>query len=144
MTRYAEVLLSLPLNEKFLYVVPELFREKTKKGSRVLVPFKQRMLTGYVVRLRKKCPSLDFKLKEITEVLDEKPVFSPSFLVFTQKLSQYYHSSWGEILQASLPPSFTLKSRTKVFLTEKGRAVGKKDDLSAVEWLILTTPPTRL
>jgi primosomal protein N' (replication factor Y) len=67
------------------------------------------------------------------EVLGEEPVFSSSFLSFTRKLSDYYYSSWGEVLQASLPPSFILKSQVRVSLTEKGREAVRKEGLPRAE-----------
>jgi primosomal protein N' (replication factor Y) len=133
MTLYAEVVLSLPLDQSFSYIVPESCRKKAKIGSRVLVPLGQRMLTGFIVKLRKRSASPEFELKEIAEVLDEEPVFSPSFLSFTRKLCDYYYSSWGELLQASLPPSFILKSKTRVGLSEKGRAALQDEALSGEE-----------
>jgi primosomal protein N' (replication factor Y) len=138
MTLYAEVILSLPLDQSFSYIVPESCRESAKIGSRVLVPLGQRMLTGFIVKLRKRKISSEFKLKEIAEVLDEEPIFSPSFLSFTRKLCAYYYSSWGELLQASLPPSFILKSKTTVALSDKGIAVLQGEDLSGEERKLLS------
>ena len=120
MTLYAEVTLSLPVSQTFIYAIPESLRTGSLVGSRVLVPLGQRVMTGFVIRLRKKRLDPGIQLKEILEVLDEEPVFSPAFLSFTQKLSDHYYSSWGEVLQASLPPSFILKSQARVSLTEKG------------------------
>lgn len=133
MTLYAEVILSLPLDQSFSYIIPESCRESAKIGSRVLVPLGQRMLTGFIVKLRKRRISPEYKLKEIAEVLDEEPIFSPSFLSFTRKLCAYYYSSWGELLQASLPPSFILKSKTTVALSDKGIAALQEEDLSREE-----------
>ncbi len=133
MTLYAEVILSLPLDQTFSYIVPESCKKSAKIGSRVLVPLGKRILTGFIVKLRKRRISPGFELKEIAEVLDEEPVFSPSFLSFTRKLCDYYYSSWGELLQASLPPSFILKSKTRIALSEKGRAALRDEDLSREE-----------
>jgi len=137
MTLYAEVVLSLPVSQTFIYAVPESLRVKTLVGSRVLVPLGQRMMTGFVVKLRKKRVSSEIKLKEIVEVLDEEPVFSSAFLSFTRKLSDYYYSSWGDVLQASLPPSFILKSQARVSLTESGEDAARKDDLTKEEMEVL-------
>lgn len=137
MTLYAEVVLSLPLDQSFTYLVPPQFQEKTKIGSRVLVPFSQRILTGFIVKLRKRRPSAEYQLKEIKDVLDKIPVFSPSFLNFTRELSQHYYSSWGEILQASLPPSFLLRTERKIFLTEEGKKAIERNVLSDGERKIL-------
>jgi primosomal protein N' (replication factor Y) len=137
MTLYAEVVLSLPVSQTFIYAVPESLPVKTLVGSRVLVPLGQRMMTGFVVKLRKKRVSSEIMLKEIVEVLDEEPVFSSAFLSFTRKLSEYYYSSWGDVLQASLPPSFILKSQARVSLTESGEDTVRKGDLAKEEMEVL-------
>ena len=133
MTLYAEIILSLPLDQSFSYIVPESYQSEAKIGSRVLVPFGQRLITGFIINLRKKKLSRDIKLKEIKEILDERPVFSPSFLSFTRKLSEYYYTSWGELLQASLPPSYILKSKTEIFLSEQGLTSLQGETLSRDE-----------
>ena len=133
MTLYAEVILPLPLDQPFSYIVPEWYREKAKIGTRVLVPFHKRLLTGFIVDIKKRRKTRDLKLKEISEILDEKPVFSPSFLSFTRRLSDHYYSSWGELLQSSLPPSFILKSKKRISISEKGKASSKNRDISEEE-----------
>lgn len=133
MTLYAEVFLPLPFDHGFTYLVPAAFHQKVKEGSRVLVPFKDTRLTGFVGRLRRRKPRKELPLREIIEVLDEEPVFSPSFLSFTRKLSQTFFSSWGEILQASLPPAYILKTETSVFLKEEGKKALRGKDLSREE-----------
>ena len=133
MTLYAEVILPLPLGQAFSYAVPERYRKKAKIGTRVLVPFHKRLLTGFVVDLKKRRKTRGLKLKEIFEVLDEKPVFSASFLSFTRRLSDYYYSSWGELLQSSLPPSFILKSKKRISISEKGKTSSKSKDISREE-----------
>ncbi len=138
MTLYAEVILSLPVSQTFTYTVPESLRIKTLVGSRVLVPLGQRMMTGFVVKLRKKRLSSEIKLKEVVEVLDEEPVFSSAFLSFTRKLSDYYYSSWGDVLQASLPPSFILKSQARVSLTDQGEEAVRKGGITKEEMEVLT------
>lgn len=138
MTLYAEVVLSLPVSQAFTYSIPESLSTKALVGSRVLVPFGQRIMTGFIVRLRKKRQSTDIKLKDIVEVLGEEPVFAASFLSFTRKLSDYYYSSWGDVLQASLPPSFILKSQVRVSLTEKGREAVRKEGLPREEKELLS------
>ncbi len=133
MTLYAEVVFSLPVDRSFSYIVPEAFKKKAKIGSRVLAPLGQRLLTGFIVNLSEKKPAEGYQLKEIAEVLDEEPVFSPSILSLTQKIGSYFYSSWGELLQSSLPPSFILRSQKKIFLSEKGKASLRDETLSAEE-----------
>jgi len=120
MSLFAEVVLPVPLRKSFFYIIPEKYREKTKKGARVLVSFRKNLLTGYVIGIKKEVSTPNIELKEIKELLDEKPVFSDSFLSFTKRLSDYYYSSWGEMLQISLPPSFSVKTRTLITISEQG------------------------
>jgi primosomal protein N' (replication factor Y) len=128
MTLFAEVFLSLPLDKSFLYIVPESQKDVVGVGSRVLVPFKESKRTGIVVKLRKRGVPEGLTLKEVHAVLDESPLLSKNFLSFTKKLSDTYYSSWGELLQASLPPSFVPKTKTVYSITDKGKiALDKKD-----------------
>ncbi|MBS3818498.1 primosomal protein N' [bacterium] len=138
MTLYAEVVLPLPLNKSFIYKLPEKVSSSPQVGSRVLVPFRNRKLTGFIIRIRKKSPRSNFRLKMVSHVLDERPVFSVSFLSFTRKLSRYYHTSWGELLQLSLPPSFILRTRKLIGLTGKGREVLQNNSPSKEEKKLLS------
>ncbi len=134
---YAEVVLPLPLAKSFHYKVPASFRENVDIGSRILVPFGRRAMTGFVIKLRQKNPVPGMELKMITEVLDPYPVFSSRFLTFTQKLADYFYSSWGEVLQASLPPSFVVRSQTRYLVSDNAGVGDNKQKLSPAEARIL-------
>ena len=133
MTLYADVILPLPLSQAFSYAVPPEFEGQIQPGIRVLVPFGERLLTGFVVRARAKKRREDFQLKAISEVLDEAPFFSNRVLSFTEKLSRYFFTPWGEILQAAVPPSFLIRSRTSLVLSQKGVEALSQDLLSEEE-----------
>ncbi len=134
---YAELVFPLPLNQKFLYEVPAVWTDSAKVGSRVLAPFHNRTLTGFIIGLKKRRPTSIFETKEILEVLDEKPVFSPSILLFAQKLSEYYYSSLGELLQAALPIGYVLKSKQEIFITGKGKKEFGENELPIEERKLL-------
>ncbi len=133
MTLYADVILPLPLSQAFSYAVPPEFEGQIKPGMRVLVPFGERLLTGFVIRSRAKKRREDLKLKSICEVLDEAPFFSSRILSFTEKLSRYFFLPWGEILQAAVPPSFLIRSRASLVLSQKGFEALGQDLLSEEE-----------
>ena len=137
MSVYAEVALGLPLTQTFTYAIPEAIRAQAKVGSRVLVPFQRRKITGFIVGLKLKKKTEEFEVKDIHEVLDEEPVFTDAFLSFTQKLSDSHFSSWGEMLEAALPPSYVPKSRIKMSLSGAGKSALQNDFLSAGETEIL-------
>ncbi|MEW5901143.1 MAG: primosomal protein N' [Acidobacteriota bacterium] len=121
MTLYADVVLPLPLDQPYTYIIPPDAAESIAVGSRVLVPLGQRWQTGFVVALRKRRPAGRLNLKPVREVLDEKPLFSSALLSFAAKLGRSCFTPWGEILQAAVPPSFLVKSRAGVFLRAKGK-----------------------
>jgi primosomal protein N' (replication factor Y) len=137
MTLFAGVILALPLDRYFLYTVPDSQKESVGVGSRVLVPFKGRERTGIVIKLKKKGVPKGLKIKEIHAVLDKTPLLSTDFLSFTQKLSAYYYSSWGELLQSSLPPSFVPRTQTTFSITDKGRRALDGEELSDRERTVL-------
>ncbi len=137
MSLYAEVVLGLPLTKTFTYVIPETSKALAKVGSRVLVPFHRREITGFVVGLKSRKKREDYELKDIREVLDEEPVFTSEFLFFTQKFSAASFCSWGEMLQAALPPSYVPKSRVKMSLSEEGEKFLQSESLAEGETKIL-------
>jgi len=137
MTLFAEVILSLPVERAFVYAIPDDFAKKAVAGSRVLVPFKDRLLTGVVIRRKKTSPP-GVKLKAIQDVLDDTPIFSPQFLSFTRQLSHAYYSSWGELMQIALPASFAPKSKIRVSITENGRLALNENKISLQEKNILS------
>jgi len=137
MSLFAEVVLPVPLRKSFLYVVPEKYGKEIKKGVRVLVPFRKNLLTGYVIAVTERAPLENIALKEIKELLDADPIFSASFLSFTRRLSDHYYSSWGEVLQISLPPSYTIKTRVVLAVCEKGKEYLKKETCRGLEREVL-------
>lgn len=79
MSRFADVILPLPLAKYFTYRIPEEWQETLVSGSRVIVPFgRKRFYTAIVARLHNNEPQ-DYEIKDISTLLDSTPVFtSPS------------------------------------------------------------------
>ncbi len=98
---YAKVVLGLPIEGPFDYIVPEGMRGKIIAGCRVIVSFGRGKKVGYVVKITAKT---DIKnLKSISRVIDEIPVLNKNMLLLTKKLSEYYCCSWGEAIETALP-----------------------------------------
>lgn len=133
MTRYVDVLLPLPLSEVFTYIVPPPLTKKIQPGMRVLVPFRGRLLTGFVVQIVTKTRKTNLLLKPIAELLDEKPFVPRAFLFFVEKLSRYFFLPWGEILQAAVPPPFLVGTKTRYSLSPKGVEALNRDILPPTE-----------
>ncbi len=121
MTLYARVVFPLPLEQSFLYAVTERLRAAARPGARVVAPLGSRRMNGFIVSLTSDPPPAGVDVKEIAEVLGERPFRDERFLAFTKALSEEFHAPWGEILQASLPPSMAGRTRITVRLTDLGR-----------------------
>ncbi|MCO6509734.1 MAG: primosomal protein N' [Aridibacter famidurans] len=123
--RFAEVALPLPVRHTFHYEVPEQMRETVEKGSRVLVPFGKRRLTGYVVSLSEELePEVadkGFRLRKLSEVPEEDPLITDEILRLTEWTAEYYAGSWGELLKASLPAGISGSFAAFVSATNEGR-----------------------
>lgn len=121
MTLFARVVFPLPLERSFLYAVPAAFQAAARPGARVAAPFGTRRQNGFIVAVTADPPAAGVKVKELLQVLDDRPFRDERFLEFTGRLSAEFHSSWGEILQTALPPSLAGKTKTVVVLTDAGR-----------------------
>ncbi|MFH0918170.1 MAG: primosomal protein N' [Candidatus Omnitrophota bacterium] len=98
---YANVVLGLPIDGPFDYLVPDGLEAKISVGVRVWVNFRNKKEVAYVVKLNNKTKII--KLKEIIAVIDTAPILDEWMLALTQALAKYYCCSWGEALEAALP-----------------------------------------
>ncbi|HXG84875.1 MAG TPA: primosomal protein N' [Pyrinomonadaceae bacterium] len=123
--KYVEVALPIPLRQTFTYVLPVGLRETVKTGARLLVPFGKRQITGYTVALHTELnPELEIEesaLKEAIELLDAEPLLTEEIVRLTQWTADYYASSWGEVLKASLPAGINRTTEQIYSITMQGR-----------------------
>ena len=133
MTLTADVVVPLPVERVFRYLVPDDVRGAVRPGVRVLVPFGRRRLTGFVVSVAEGPGPDGVSLKDIAAVLDAEPVFGPSLLAFSRDLARLSYIAWGEVLQSGLPPSFLVRERASVRLTPAGAEAARKGGLGRRE-----------
>ena len=98
---YANVVLGLPIDGPFDYLVPPELEEKVAIGARVWVNFRNKKEVAYVVELNNKTKIK--KIKEVISVIDLYPILDSAMLQLTKELAEYYCSSWGEAIEAALP-----------------------------------------
>jgi primosomal protein N' (replication factor Y) len=111
------VVLPVPLDNSFTYLVPAELEEEARVGCRVLVPFGKRRLTGLIVGYVEG-EDEPYDLKPIHDVLDEVPSLTPEMLRLTRWISDYYLCGWGEAVRAALPPGMEIESRHVIERTE--------------------------
>ncbi|MFA6357117.1 MAG: primosomal protein N' [Candidatus Omnitrophota bacterium] len=98
---YAKVVLGLPIDGPFDYLVPLDLENKILAGSRVWVNFRNKKEVAYVVELNNKTTIK--KIKDIASVIDAQPVLDEAMLLLTRQLAEYYCCSWGEAIETALP-----------------------------------------
>ena len=128
-----DVVLPLPLDQAYTYRVPDAVAGAAQVGARVLVPFRNRRLTGVIVGEGPPPDTLDFEVKEVLDLLDDVPVCTPELLDLTEWIADYYVCGWGEALKATLPAGTTVETQRRLTRTaanpgawtdhEAGRAV---------------------
>ncbi len=116
-----DVVVPVPLDRTFTYLVPDEFAPDVSCGVRVLVPFRQRKLTGVVVAVDPAADgsTLDFKAKPIAEVLDETPALTDEMLRLTRWMADYYVCGWGEVVRAALPSGTEVATESYLRRTEE-------------------------
>lgn len=114
---YAEILLSRNTDRLFTYQVPESLTNKIKVGSNVVVPFRNIVLSGFVVRFVSKP---DFKLiKNVMKVNDQPCLFTENSIKIAEQISEYYMVDFLKSLYLFLPPGMDKKNKKINQLTER-------------------------
>jgi len=104
----AEVAVPVPLRHLLTYEVPDGLLERARPGSRALVQVGSRRMTGVIVSVGSPAETSTAKrLKQLIEVLDEKPLLSEELLSFVLRAADYYLCPPGEAVRAALPPSMS-------------------------------------
>jgi primosomal protein N' (replication factor Y) (superfamily II helicase) len=117
----AEVIVTLPVQGRYHYLVPPHLAGRARVGSRVLVRFGTRKVTGVVVKATARPPE-GVELAELSEILDDEPSLPTDLLDLCLWVAEYYEAPAGEALKAALPAGSGVAARKVIGLTEAGRA----------------------
>jgi len=100
--KYVKVLLNLPLDQSFNYKVPAELSSRIQIGRKVMVPFKGKVISGFVVGETERGQKRR-GLKEIIKVMDDFPPLSKNFVKLAKWISNYYYCSLGQALHSVFP-----------------------------------------
>ena len=126
-----DVLVPIPLLEKFSYLPPKNSKYPIKQGSRVLIPFGNRTLVGVIWGKRLQGSADKRKHKRIKEVLDAIPLLSSNAMNLAEWSSRYYHYPLGEIITYFFPPSLrkgneaSFRQSKYIEITSKGEFINE-------------------
>jgi primosomal protein N' (replication factor Y) len=117
MPEFCDVALPVPLDMVFTYRVPA--DATPVVGGRALVPFRQQRMTGIVVELHDREPSVT--IKSIDSVLDVAPVLDDQLLRLGRWIADYYLAPLGEVFRTMLPLNAEFKRGVAYHITAEGR-----------------------
>ena len=117
MPEFCDVALPVPLDLVFTYAVPEGMQPVV--GGRVLVPFRQRRMSGIVTALHDRKPEV--KTKNLISVLDPAPVLDEQLIRLGQWIADYYLAPVGEVFRTMLPLGAEFKKEIGYRITEAGQ-----------------------
>lgn len=104
-------------NQMFTYGVNHDLQSKIKIGIRVIVPFGNRKLEGFVVGVNSNL-EITYDLKDIIDVVDENPVLNEELLDLGTYMSNLYLSPLIHCYQTMLPVALKAKNKTKINIKE--------------------------
>lgn len=126
---YANIVLPVPLDAQFSYIVPDALADKVQVGMRVVVPFgKTKTYVGIISLYPAPEPanSVDEKgkkitFKEILSIFEPTPILVPEQLKLWQWMSNYYMTPIGDVYKAAFPSGLKTedkyKPRTELYIT---------------------------
>ena len=112
---FAEVILPLPLYDRFTYRIPEEMLSDVKPGIRVIVQFGARKFySGLVYSISDNAPD-GIEIKSIEAVIDDNEVIFPANFEMWQWISDYYMAPFGDVMKAALPSALKLESSSTLY-----------------------------
>lgn len=134
-TVYASIALPLPVAGPFTYRVPDALLPLAEAGRRALVPFGQRMLTGFIIGVTEEPGDVpEEKIRDVRDIPDDERMFDPHMLDLARWAADYYLCSPGEALRTALPAGSLVRSRIRVHpgdMPPAGQLAGRQDELAA-------------
>ncbi|MBC7797789.1 MAG: primosomal protein N', partial [Pyrinomonadaceae bacterium] len=123
--QFAEIVAPLGVRQTFTYRLPTSLQNLARLGSRLLVPFRNQQIVGYIVALHDQLDDdLGFdpsKIKDALELIDAEPLLTSQVLQLAQWVADYYATSWGEVLKAALPAGLNATIEQILAVTNNGR-----------------------
>jgi primosomal protein N' (replication factor Y) (superfamily II helicase) len=104
---FFQIAIDTPLRRVFDYLPPIQPNGEPAKapplGVRVRVPFGRQRLIGILVGIVTHSAVASTKLRAVTEILDERPVYDAVTFDLLRWAAEYYHHPVGEVYAAALP-----------------------------------------
>src|SRR5215472_10490273 len=94
---FCDVSLPVPLDQPFTYALPLTLRHRVRPGSRLVVPFGPRKLTGVILQCHDNEPAV--KAREALRLIDSEPVLDGELMALGRWIAAYYCAPLGDVLR---------------------------------------------
>ena len=111
-------------------------------GGRVLVPFRQQRMSGIVVDLHDRKPTV--QTKNVVSVLDPAPVLDEQLMRLGKWIADYYLAPLGEVFRTMLPLGAEFKRTITYRITEQGHLALHQGGMSGSSARARRTPEDQL
>ena len=98
-------------DKTFTYRIPDGM--KAEVGMRALVPFGPRKIEGFIIKIYDEV-ELDYEVKEVIKLVDEKPVLNKEMLELGRYISKKTLSPLTLAYQTMLPRALKAKEKTNI------------------------------
>lgn len=116
---FVEVVFQMPFRKAFTYSVPKELEEFVKVGVRAVAPFGKRTLTGFIINIPDSISLKRDEVKPITDILDDRAIFTKKSIKFYEWLAEYYLCSLGEALKLLVPQGTDVESKKKIVVDKE-------------------------
>ena len=120
-----------PVENLYTYSVPDDLWPDIEIGKRVLAPFNNREVIGYIIDIVTDDNDRDYELKDITDILDDSPLFNGNMVPFFRWISDYYLCPVGMVIQSALPGGLNVLPFKSATITDKGLAALEESSLKS-------------
>ncbi len=125
--KWVEIIIPLSFTSGLTYRLPEEFKVDNPIGRRVLVQMGKNRLYSGLVRKVVEAPPPGFQIKDVLEILDDKPILTEIQFKLWDWIAEYYLCELGDVMNAALPATFKLSSESKVVIEQENQSLYPKD-----------------
>jgi len=113
---YANVIIEYgnkAVDREFTYIIPLEYRQLLKIGSRVIVPFNNKEIEGFVIGIIDSIKT-DFEIKEIISLVDDEPVLNKEMLYLGEEICKKTLCSKISAYQVMLPKALKASHKSNI------------------------------
>ena len=141
MKKLADIYINIPVKsiaKAYTYIIPEKF-DILKEGCRVLVPFGNRIMEGFIIKIYTNNEhNIDItKLKEIKDIIDTEAWFTPQMYTTAKWMADFYLCSVGETMRLFIPGKNSVQIRPIFNINQQEYDLFPKNKLSPIEISLL-------